>query len=373
MKIGIMTLYYDNQNIGGLLQAYALQKCISSMGYNAELISYNMQSGFSNKYSHMKYKYKKKLRELYPGFRFFNSRFGKSVKKFELSIPHSRYVESNGLSLLNEEYDAFICGSDQIWNPIGWQPNFFLTFSKKPKISYAPSISRDFLTRDELLFIDRYTKDFIGLSVREKNAAELLTEKLGRKFKLVPDPTLLLTKEEWEQKFSTDAIVRKPYVFAYFLGFDEQQRIECISFAKKRGLDIYFVPYMNKESFKWERKNKNICTNNYSVENFISLIKCAELVLTDSFHGTVLSCIFETPFYVLNRKLAGNEKSMNSRIETLFFELSIPCSRMIKSLNEIGEYDFLVEEKKTINDSKDVWRNIGINYLTENLVKIKHE
>ncbi|HEM5148845.1 TPA: polysaccharide pyruvyl transferase family protein, partial [Streptococcus suis] len=161
-----------------------------------------------------------------------------ALKLFEKKIPHSKKVTKNSIKDLNSKYDLFVCGSDQIWNPIGWQTTFFLDFATKPKISYAASVARDSLSKDEVEFISGLTSDFSSLSVREQTTSKFLTNELGMEFEVVPDPTLLLSREEWETKFpnKTKNENKRPYIFAYFLGFNSEQRNDCIKFAKSKGL-----------------------------------------------------------------------------------------------------------------------------------------
>ena len=371
-KIAILTQFYSNANYGGLLQAFALQKCIQNLGFNSKQISYVLDSGYPGyTYRCIINRIKTIVKEIiHQEWYIKHKEYESKVLEFTRTIPHTEVLTAKKLSILNDNFDAFIVGSDQVWNPIGWQRYSFLSFANKPKISYAASIARDTITEDELAIIQEYTSDFFALSVREKNNAEFLTKKLHREFQLMPDPTLLFTKEEWNSFFSHNDCMKKPYIFAYFLGFNEIQRNECIKFAQDNELDIYFIPYIKKESFSWDKGNEKYCLDDYRVENFISLIRNAELILTDSFHGAVFSCIFEKPFYVLNRELIGKEKSMNSRLETLFYELSIPQDRMIDSVAKANEYEFSIKEIEAIRMAKNKWREIGLNYIRISLEKI---
>lgn len=364
--IGIVTEYWGNYNYGGLLQAYALQRAISQLGYSAFQVSYDYENEFPE-YKRVSYKIKKAIKSVFCAYDNNHKRYEKQIRKFLLSIPHTKKVDSIRLNSLESEFDAYICGSDQIWNPIGWQPAFFLTFTNKAKISYAASIARDSLSQSEVEYISQNTQDFSALSVREKKNAEFLTKELGRKYELVPDPTLLLTEDDWNARFPCKNFTKRPYIFAYFLGFNEAQRNQCIQYANKKGYDIYFIPYMKKESYVWDKTNLSRCVFDYSVDNFIDLIRNAELVMTDSFHGTVFSCIFEKPFYVFNRQLIGNEKSMNSRMDTLFYEMSISSDRMINSISDIDKHEFSSDELENIRKAKIKWRKIGLDYLKKNL------
>lgn len=373
MKVGILTLYYNNANYGGLLQSYALENAINSIGYESEQISYDFKKEYITGVSRLKYLVSKYIKQFIPGFRYHNSHFEKTLKLFEKKIPHSKKVTKNSIKELNSRYDLFICGSDQIWNPIGWQTTFFLDFATKPKISYAASVARDSLSKDEVEFISGLTSDFSSLSVREQTTSKFLFNELGKEFEVVPDPTLLLSIEEWETKFpnKTKNKNKRPYIFAYFLGFNSEQRNDCIKFAKSKGLDIYFIPYMKKESYDWDKANNKYLAQQFEVEDFLDLIRNSELILTDSFHGAVFSCVFEKPFYVLSRQLIDNEKTMNSRLNTLFNLLNIEENRMIEDVLSIDGYNFGEEELRKIKKSKDECKVTGINYLERAINKVK--
>ena len=375
LKIGIMTLYYNNANYGGLLQAYALVNAINLIGCESEQISYDFKKEYFEGRNRVKYLLRNYIRKFIPGYMYHNSRFESALRIFEKEIPHSRRVTRNSVKELNSWYDAFICGSDQIWNPIGWQTAFFLDFATKPKISYASSVARDFLSKDEVNFISKLTSDFSSLSVREQTTSKFLSHELGKNFEVVPDPMLLLSKEEWNTHFPNKSAInsKKPYIFAYFLGCNVKQRNDCIKFAESKGLDIYFIPFMKKESYNWDKEHTKYFAKKFKVEDFLDLIRNAELVLTDSFHGTVFSCIFEKPFYVLNRQLLEHEKSMNSRLTTLFNLLKIENTRMIEDIFLIDEYDFKDEELIKIKESKKQCKIKGINYLKEAIEKVRNE
>lgn len=131
-KVAILTLYYKNFNYGGILQAYALQKAIEQIGFSSEQISYRLNSGYKD-LRHLKLSIKLKLLYLYNHYKYHkwmieydNQR--KKLEKFAYSIPHSKIVNVYNISRISKQYDWFICGSDQIWNPIGWQPTLFLNF-----------------------------------------------------------------------------------------------------------------------------------------------------------------------------------------------------------------------------------------------------
>lgn len=150
-------------------------------------------------------------------------------------IPHTRLVTASNISKIVDQFDVFICGSDQIWNPIGWQPTLFLNFvpNNKVKISYAASIARDKLSKDQYDFIRKYVKDFDAISVREKNSAEMLNQMYpDLNIQDMPDPVFLLDECKWE-KIIQRSNNSKPFILAYFLGNENDNREKALEFAKK--------------------------------------------------------------------------------------------------------------------------------------------
>lgn len=334
-RIGIITLYYKNHNYGGLLQAYALQHYLSNMGYCVEQIRFQfydfvdssikpqtLQSKSTNIFYNLSLKrillkvlklltnkqYKKNLQLRYL-----------ALEKFESQIPHSQrvYNDSNIVDCI-PIYDAFFVGSDQVWN-VDWydKKGLFLNFVPlgKPKFSYAASMPSTQISENKKEQIKKYLVGFDLISVREKNTAEYLTSVTDRSdIKLVLDPTLLLTKNDWEKLISHSRRINKRYVFCYFLGQSYIIRKIARLFAKKNKLKIITFPFLSgfdyEDVFFGDYKFFDATPN-----DFISLIRDAEYVLTDSFHACVFANIFKTKYVVFSRSNVG--QNMDSRVTTL--------------------------------------------------------
>ena len=118
-----------------------------------------------------------------------------------------------------DEYDAFVTGSDQVWNLKFYDAAYFLDFvpHEKPKYSYAASFSMNELTEEQKIVVKNHLSDFSGISVREENAIQLLEKNTNIEPVFVVDPTLLLNKEDWDE-VCDECVVDEKYVFAYFLG-----------------------------------------------------------------------------------------------------------------------------------------------------------
>lgn len=370
-KVAILTLYYHNYNYGGLLQAYALQKAITKLGYQAEQISYRLESGYGG-WNPIKASVKKPMAHLYHQIKYgkwFNQ-YTVRRKKFEAfaeTIPHTEVVTAQNISKLSDQFDCFVCGSDQIWNPIGWQPTLFFDFlsDDKKKISYAASIARDNLTEEEYAFMKVYLDKFSAISVREKKTADMLNQKFQKlNIQTVPDPVFLLEKDEWVNLISKRKENYEPYIFAYLLGENEENRQKAIRYATNRKLKIRFASYLDYAQSEWDKKHSELLVPPMGIEEFLQNIENAELVLTDSFHAAAFSSILKTPFYALPRFKAQDGNSMNSRILNLVQELEIP-ERYIKMLPV--EYQWQEDEKKNIYKNLSRMQKNGLQYLKESL------
>lgn len=364
-RVGIITLYHENSNYGGLLQSYALRKVIGELGYECEQICYDINSSIIKRIVNA---IKNEVKKLIYGklYRQYLRRI-KAVKKFELKIPHTKVVTDKKLSLLNKQFDAFVCGSDQIWNPIGWRSAYFLSFADKTKrkISYAASIARDSLDQDEATFLIQHIRDFYAISLRESECIESINKIDGSLHIItMPDPTLLVKKDEWAD-FVKDSDENDPYVFAYFLGGNEEYMEAAISYAKKKELNIRFIGGLRYKNCKWEKKNQSFMKQEVDVPGFLSLIQNAQIVITDSFHGAVFSIIFERPFVILNRFQNEDRFSMNSRTWNLMKMMKL--NRIVNNLDFESDYHYTESEIESIRAGIKYQRAKGISFLSQSL------
>lgn len=312
-KIGIITHYYNSLNYGGNLQAYALCKYLSQQGYVAEQISYELNTETcKNRIKHLLkcFIYGKKYRDFHRirknAFFHFN----------KVRIPHSDevYTDKNIVECI-QKYDIFITGSDQVWNLNMYRKPFFLDFvpSSKEKISYAASTALDSINEEQKEIFASSLASYKAISVRETNMVKILKEVTNKDISLVLDPTFLLDECEWE-KVCDKNIIKEHYVFAYFLGKNELARDLAQIYANKKSLKLITIPYATGTWSREELAYGDVQILDLSPEKFLSLIKYADCVFTDSFHAVVFSFIFKKQFLVFNRDVKG---SMNSRITSL--------------------------------------------------------
>lgn len=371
-KIAIITLngYY---NYGNRLQNYALQETLKTLGFLVETLvvntrpqeSYTLSIRIINLFinssakeimERLKYKIflKKKIDML-------NEKRSKVFKDFTYQyIKETDHViyDDNIPDNLRDKYDYFIVGSDQVWNPAYTNGSsiYFLTFAKRHKrIAYAASFG---VSEIEAEYLDKYKKwisEMHFLSIRENDGAGIIKKLIGRDAPVLVDPTLLLTKEQWLS--IAKRALNKPkgdYIVTYFLGgIPDWYREQINRFAINKNFEIVNLGDMNeRESYK------------AGPSEFIDYISDCSALLTDSFHGTIFSIIFEKPFAVFER-IGG--RAMNSRIETLLskFELN---SRSIDKMSM--EEDLLRIDFSHIPYILETERKKSIDYL-KNALDIK--
>lgn len=371
-KVGIVSLYYNSKNYGGLLQAYALVKIIENLGYPCEQISLST-------YRNQKRKRKITVNKL---VKYLNTRIKKicnnivyaqvikeinvrnlKFTQFEKKIPHSKKIYTyQELKENFEGYQVVIAGSDQIWNMSWYKPEYFLDFVPNDvyKFSYAASMPNINLTHSQKEIIKKHLKNFKSISVREKVTVDFLQKLINTQVRCVLDPTLLLKKEEWDG-ICGKPIVKEKYILCYFLDKNRELKKIVKRIAKEKGLKLVVLPHLSGLI------REDISFGDYKLfdiapDDFISLIKNAEYVFTDSFHATVFSNIYKTKYYVFCR---NGEKNMIDRITTVL-ELFEAKDRLILSdrdiIKKISDEPIRYDENKI-----EIHRKESIQYLENNL------
>lgn len=333
-KIGIVTILSVN-NYGAELQAFALQNKLNSMGYNAQIIDYlfyknpNFKATKKSK-SFVKLGFKQQLKEkFYPYYKSIKSipyrnqklirdnKFENFHKEFTNRTPTLNTIEK--LYKTSFDYDVYMVGSDQVWNPnthVNLEP-YFLTFAPKDKIKIAYASSFGVNNVPEI-YEGHYKKllnniDFIG--VREKQGVSIVENLTSKAAKWVLDPTFLLNKFEWTS-FESPSTINEPYLLMYILTDAEYITNLARHIAKEKNLKIVRIC---KNAFV-EDSSKDV-TNiiDAGPKEYLGLFRKATFVLTTSFHGTCFSVNFNIPFFTILKK----NKTNNSRQINLLRELNI--------------------------------------------------
>lgn len=308
-KIGICTLYYKNRNYGANLQAYALSMVLKNMGNDVEIVNYYYSTKFRRILSAVKQTVKKKDKTA-EDIRKRN----KVVDSFNKSIPHSKVYYVNTIDRANSDYDCFITGSDQVWNPdfINRYMSLEFTDGTKPTAAYAASTGKIVLNEDQKKKLKNALEHTKYVSIREKDSIRALKEITEKPISYVLDPTMLLTAKEWDN-ICSERLIKEDYLFCYFLGGNENLRKVAREYADARGLKLVTLPYLNAAYRKVDEGFGDYALYEVSPKGFLSLVKHASFVMTDSFHATVFSHLYERPFAVSGKK----EDQMGCRMKSL--------------------------------------------------------
>jgi len=368
-QIGIITHYYKSKNYGGILQAYALSAKLIIMGYSAKQICYSYVQGCKGSLS-IKFIFrhpKTVFRKIY--YKLNNKKFNtRNIKLDSFNnqiIPHTdKIYTSKELNELNNSFDLFITGSDQVWHPNVINNGFLLTFTNKPTISYAASIASKKVSNEYIKTMAKALPNFNAVSVREKDAVDLLQPLTDKKIEWVLDPTLLLDRKDWDE-ICPERRIKEKYLFCYFLGHDKRIRKLAKRYAKKHGLKIVNLPHLcgiaKADIGFGDYKLYDVAPN-----DFISLIKYADCVFTDSFHACVFSGIYNKNFVAFNRH--GME-SMATRLYSLceLFE----CQDHFCDVKEKYNMDYIdkigqVDYNKNFDLLKEM-KNKSMEFLNKNL------
>ena len=350
-KVGIMT-FHSVMNYGSSLQAIAMQNIMLDLGFDAELIDYRPVATVENTSKVEKLKKLKSIKiwKKHIAYRLFAKRVGFSCARrsreekyndfFEKNMKLSdRCVNREELLEVAKTYDYLVCGSDQIWNPnyLSGDYSYFLDFCNDvdKKIAYAPSIAVGKIKdKDKEQFIN-CVKNFKYVSVREKGSVELLKEIAGVSAQVVLDPTMLVDEITWEQycdKEKRDEL----YILSYFLGGNVEYQRAVLELKKLTGYKILNIPHMHLWSAREYYDFGDERLIDVGPAEFLSLIKNAAYVCTDSFHGSVFSILNEKKFFAFKRYSDSSIDSENSRIYTLLDMLEVE-DRLISLPEEIDE------------------------------------
>lgn len=373
-KIGLITCFINNY--GACLQAYALQETLKKASYDVEILNYTPVKEIQKKNAFQKIFFW--FHEMYRCIRYKNysylyrskkyfSRFRKSYLTFSKEF----YKKEEDLYNRSYEYKAFVVGSDQLWNPLIHDNKnnkaYFLDFvsEEKIKIAYAPSFGissfpNDELKKDAKTMLNKF--DF--LSCREETGAKLVESMTGRKCYSVLDPTLLLSKEEWES-ICQSRIIKEDYIFLYRFGGSDIEEAILQEFAKMVNLPIYCLP-MSSNDFC----NKYNILKPCGPLEFVNYIKNATFVITDSFHATVFSINLNTNFSCLLRNHFGERNNMNSRIFDVLSKFNLE-DRLVSDTDSVKS---VLKSKIDFTKSNELllkFREHDLNLLKKALEKNK--
>ncbi len=370
VKIAIDTIV-EYSNYGNRLQNYALQKVLENQGH--EVITLK-------NYTHVEADEPKSVRikRLLREGHFIDKSYRKIVKKWKglrqskkynaLRVQNfvaftNTYIHESNYEInqdttdfsFDEDIDCYVVGSDQVWNC-----NFsrfssfdFISFSTKPRISYAASFGINDVPDKFVPAYKTGLNTFDDISVREEAGKRLVEQMSDKNAEVVLDPTLLLSPTEWLSLAVNRKEYTEKYILVYFLGSPTRKDKQYIKqYAKKRHLQVkQLVTYADLDLWVADPAE------------FINLFSQAEAIFTDSFHACVFSIMFDKYFEAFTRHYDG--PSMNSRLETLFRDLGLE-ERWHRNDSNYQEIDYVKVKERLAQRQRE-----SMQFLTRALSAIE--
>lgn len=374
-RIGIITLVNVN-NYGAELQAFATQYSLQQMGYDAEIIDYPYFINSRHKKTKgakPKFKMPLKLKlivMLYPLLQWYKKiKQDKSIRQRRednFKSFHSQntkfsceYRTAESLVSCRTDYDMFVVGSDQVWNPNNYTSldPYFLKFAPKGKrkISYASSFGVAVLPEHTRDYYREALRGLDAVSVREENAVQLVEEISGVKAQWVLDPTLLLSGIEWKQYGKEISGLPENFVLIYEVTPCDYVKHLALSIAEDLGCKVVRI---NCDANRCESDDEVINVLDAGPAEFVWLFSQAKMVVTNSFHGTAFSLNMQKDFFVVSPERKKNNSRQRSllRMVNLEHRLIVEGAQMPKK--ESFSVDFAV-----VNPLLEAARDKSKNYL----------
>lgn len=383
-KVGIVSCYFKN-NYGSMLQAYATQYTLDKWNIKNETINVDENIDFCNgkkkyymsqitnipfiksKLGMIKLKIDKKVnKKLGANIAIRDKKYKEFKRNYNLTKPFRTYKE---LTEQCKEYSTVLVGSDQLWLPVNVVADYY-TLNWVPdnvnKVSYATSFGvstvPDKYKNDYKKFLNRIN----CLSTREEAGVKLVEQLSDNKATLVCDPTLLLNKEEWMDIQKEEPIIKEKYILCYFLGKNIEHRKFAERLKEKTGCKIVSLNHAD-EYVKYSDKFCDYAPYDIGPAEWINLIRNAEYVCTDSFHGTVFSLINNTKFFTFERYSNKNSKvSTNSRIYSLLGIVDLK-ERILSGTEDVDDVIKMQINFDNVNEKIDKFRESSKIFLKNSI------
>lgn len=390
-KIGLVTVTYVN-NYGSHLQSFALQQVIRSLGYDTEIISIK---GLSKQIKQKRLLYVLgrfyDIKEMKDYFitakrniaKLFDKSFREKLQKrsvyfqefaskaYTLSQDTTTWEELT--AMCEKLYSTVVVGSDQNWRPANIAGGYY-TLEFVPldvnKIAYSTSFGISKVVSGQKEKAKFFLSRLNHISVRENSGSQIVEALTGRKCPVVCDPTILMNKEQWTPyideyaQIDISEIAKEPYILCYFLGTSQEQREFSLFIKKETGLKIVSIQMGEGRYYEERKEYYDESIVNAGPLDFVNLIKNAQYVCTDSFHGCAFSLIFERQLYAFYKTNPGSKMSVNDRLDTMLGWAGLK-DRIISNPTEkriLQQIDYQI-----VNENIEKVRRMSMQYLTESL------
>ena len=324
--VGILT-FLHNDNYGSTLQAWALQKTLRDLGYDALHLDYcpdtkekilNLLRSGNSPMLVVEGLRKRHVRQQQDGA------VAKHASFADFYAQHMRLTDpcpnQRALARAAAHCSVLMTGSDQVFSPVWLNPAYFLPFAEKHqrRMAYAPSLGVSQITSArKAKRMTRWLRDFEALSCREQEGAALLASLTGKTVPVLPDPVLLQHREAW-LSLAENNVPAKPYLVTYFIGDNPAYWEKARDLAASLGLDILVIPVTQSAYAQPFDKAEGL-----SPQAWLGRLAGAAHVLTDSFHGTAFSLLMHRPHTILRRYAEDDPESKNSRLDQLMRSLQL--------------------------------------------------
>lgn len=370
-SVGIIT-FHASHNYGSMLQAYALQHVLAELGVKSEII--NFRTDRQKRYYQPPFLKGRPHGRLYRLLKYCRYDIPLLRKKLlfekflleDLIITKNEYRSYDELADAGFNYDVYISGSDQIWNPkcFDFDWSYFLGFVKKgKKIAYAPSIGPDPTSTDRSYHdaMRILLRGYDAVCVREQATADFLQKITGNiiGMPVMPDPTLLATREFWSDVAGPEPLVKGKYIFLYAPRYVPEVWQKADELSKQLGMKVVVSMFFGKkDSDSWLKKPEFEPYLVAGPKEFLNLCRYAGYVIGDSFHLVVFSFIFHKRFFT-------KEPARDARVANIMRLLGIP----VEGNND--DIFYALSEKHDFNVSDEclqLERKRGLSWLKQNVL-----
>lgn len=359
MRIGLVTFHFAN-NFGAALQTYALSRTIEEQTGN-EVIIIDYRNWFIRFTDTVRlFPISIKIAEIISGCRTFRGRRCRldKFRRFHQTNYNmsSRYETYSQLKKNPPSCEAFVCGSDQIWNPIvtlGVNDAYFLNFARKghKKISYAASLGTTHIKEKHREQMVRHLETFDAVSVRESEGIKILKKNNRLEIEHLIDPVFLLGEEEWNN-LAGEPIVKGKYILVYVMQ-DNDAVYEYACKAK----ELLHIPIVVISRYGYKAPGVDKVLVDVGPQDFLSLFKYATYICTNSFHGFAFSVVFGKNFFIIP------SNRFSSRMNNLLKVLQI---KMVSDIDE-NAVNALFYDKDKVQECIVREREKACSYLKKQL------
>ena len=369
-SVGLLT-FHGAHNFGSVLQTYASCKVLQNMGYEVEVINLRPQG----------------QRELYRIFKpcrmtagsmartaftalnycALKKRYNNFERFINKVIPTTERVFADGSEIRAHarKYDIYYTGSDQVWNPAcqDFESAYYLDFTtpESRRVAYAPSLGKGKFDKANQELIKGLLNNVDFISCREEEGAALLRALTVKPVAHVCDPVVMLERKYWEEMAEVPK-EKEPYILTYFLENNHGDRSQVENLRKQTG---YKVIALNEYIRDWVNPHIHLRLD-CSPEQFVGLIKNASLVITNSFHCTAFSVIFQRKFFTCmaaNENVANNNDSRKvDFLKSLCLESRLLPNGSVPDLSQDIDYD-------NVQPLLDAFRKESSEYLINALTQ----